>query len=230
VKSHAVIQQNEIVNMVVTKSMSFSSGVLFRTAIQAYERLATAEDDNTPAQNDAVVSILFSAATLEAYINELTELASISNSPKLNDEIIKQFLNVVSELEKSNESTRLKILFAKYIFTNQSYDKGRHPYQDLDLLFRLRNSIIHLKPSDDIAEPDKIIKSLESKKLLGIYKKGVIAGRLSKISTRAVARWAINTVIIIVEDIKQGIINSSINSSGVKTLLISNFCGFEKVV
>lgn len=212
--------------MTLQKVKSFSSGVLFRIAIQAYERV----EANKNGQSDAIISILMSAAALEAYINELGELAlMISTAEELTESNIKQLANVLSELENTNESTRLKIQFAKYILTGQLYDKGKLPYQDLDLLFKLRNSILHLKPSNDLKK-DNIIKSLESKKVLDIKNDGVIMSWLSKISTKAVARWSINAVINIAEDIKQSINDSTISNVDIKSLLISNFSHFEKII
>jgi len=201
---------------------SHSSGVLFRTAIQAYERI----DSIDRGQNDSVVAILMSAAALEAYINELGDKCSyFISSKELYNPILGQLAYILSELENTKESTRLKIKFIKYTLTNKSIDKANQLYEDMELLFRIRNAIIHLKPSNDMKK-DKIIKSLETKKIIEKIKDKPIMSWLSNISTKSVAKWAINTVVDLVEDIKVNITNSEINIH-IKSMLLSNFSKVE---
>ncbi len=206
------------------KVKSYNSGVVLNTAIKSYESLT----DNEKCQNNAIVSILMAVTALEANINELGELAlTLGNTEEFNNTIVSHLANVLSELENSHESTRLKIQLTKYTLTNEMYDKGKQPYQDLDLLFRLRNSIIHMKPSEEMKK-NKIIKTLESKKILPPLKENSIVGWLTRVSTKNVARWAIQTVVTIIKDINKSINDSTLMNGNVKLFLTTSMKKFEK--
>jgi hypothetical protein len=80
--------------------------------------------------------------------------------------------------------------------------RGKQPYQDFDLLYRLRNAIVHLNPDraqylDDgsrLGRPHKVAASLESR---GVLKRSGNAAEetwLGLISSPAVAKWAYDTV------------------------------------
>ena len=52
-----------------------NAGVLFGVARSAYERTKCAPSETACGQNDALVAIVFSAATLEAFVMELALMA-----------------------------------------------------------------------------------------------------------------------------------------------------------
>lgn len=192
-----------------------NSGILFSVAVSAYERLKSAPADKTGGQNDALIAILFSAATLEAFVMELGLMAE-SDSALFGHKPLQSLAPVLNETETSRGSIRLKFLLAKVMLGGETYDKGAQPYQDFDTLFAMRDTIIHLKPEKIMGEPHKILQRLRAKDLCEDAESGVIASWLAQISTRAVARWACNVVVEMVETLK-----ASLPAASEKTPLLS---------
>ena len=56
-----------------------NSGVLYDVAQQAYERTLSADTERAGNQRDALVAVIFSAATLEALVMDLTLKIQISS-------------------------------------------------------------------------------------------------------------------------------------------------------
>jgi hypothetical protein len=184
-------------------SFFLNAGVLFKTAVTAYERTKTAPSDTAGGQNDALVAILFSAATLEALIMEVALLAEISTGPPASDRII-ALAGILDEAEKSRGSPKLKYLIAKAILSGKPYNKGEAPYQDFSTLFSLRDSIIHLKP-EGIAKPPAVLEQLRSSGVCAPQKPNETESWLDQISTRAAARWACNVVASMVASLKEAL-------------------------
>ena len=89
--------------------------VLFRIAKTSYERTISASTDNTGGQDDALVSILFSAATLESFVSEI---AIVSETVANFDERLRVFhdvASIINEAEESRSSTILKFILAKAV-------------------------------------------------------------------------------------------------------------------
>lgn len=105
----------------------------------------------------------------------------------------------MKEIEESKGSVKLKYLVTRAIFANDTYDKGTSPYQDFIRLFRLRDSLIHLKPKDEFAatpnndivriSTPQVIKDLPPH-LLADHGKNTISSWIGMISTQAMAQWA----------------------------------------
>jgi hypothetical protein len=178
-----------------------NSGILFSVAVSAYDRLKSAPMDKTGGQNDALVAILFSAATLEAFVMELALMAE-SDSVLFGHKPLRSVAAVLDETENSRGSIRLKFLLARVVLGGVTYDKGSQPYQDFDTLFAMRDAVIHMKPEKITAEPHKILQRLQAKDLCEDAEPGVTASWLGQISTRAVARWACNVVVDMVESLR----------------------------
>jgi hypothetical protein len=177
-----------------------NSGILFDTAVSAYQRLVPAPSDKAGGQNDALVAVLFSAATLEAFVPELALMAQ-SDSALFGDKRLQSVAGVLDEAEASRGSVRLKFILAKSILSGETYDKGQEPYQDFDALIALRDAIIHMKPEQITGEPHKLLQRLRAKDLCEDGQPNLTASWLGQISTRAVARWACNTVVEMVESL-----------------------------
>lgn len=172
-----------------------NSGVLYLMAKRAYERTKSAPSETAPNQDDALTALLFSAATLEAFIMELAHHAEVGvRLSNKNPSPVSTLARVLDEAESSRGSVRLKYLMAKAILSGKSYDIGSMPYQDFELLFTIRDAIVHHKPEKITQEPHKIVKALATRKLCEREKPHVKSSWLSKITTRAVARWACNVV------------------------------------
>ncbi|MGB2984816.1 MAG: hypothetical protein WBE26_02945 [Phycisphaerae bacterium] len=171
-----------------------NSGVLYRIAQKAYERTASAESDTAPDQLDALTALLFSAATLEAFIMELALLSENGARTCPAPSPVHLLAPILQETEVSHGSVRLKYLLAKAILSGQAYDKGGRPYQDFDLLFTIRDAIVHLKPDEIKEKPHKIVARLSSRGLCEKENPKSRSTWLHHITTRAVARWACNVM------------------------------------
>lgn len=189
-----------------------NAGTLFAVAEAAYMRTNEAPSDRAPSQLDALVSIAFSAASLEAFINEAIELAAQPHSPILppNPPAVGKFAALGQEVEKSRGTIQLKFLLARVIFAGEPYDKGAQPYQDFELLMNLRNELVHLKPVDKLEDdaetgisvkPAPVIERLRSKNILAEFGSDTQASWISRISTRAVARWACSVTVAMVQSV-----------------------------
>lgn len=184
-------------------SYFLSSGVLYLEAKKAYERTKSAPSDIECNQNDALTALLFSAATLEAFIAELAFHAqtSVRLFPTLSP--VQALASALKEVEASRGSVRLKYIVAKAVLSGDTYDKGTQPYQDFDLLIRIRDSIVHLKPERITQEPHKIVSALMAKGLCDRVDPHVKSSWVYQITTRAVARWACNVVRDMVNSLRE---------------------------
>ena len=181
---------------------TYSAGHLFFLAKQAYERTTGTKSDREPGKSDAIVAIVFAASSLEAFINELADWATEMPEIMKNPEIVQSFASVMREVEDSRGSIRLKFMLTKLIFSGNTYKKDEQPFQDLTLLFMVRDALVHLKPQDEFkTAPDgqkvrvmtpKVLKALP-KNILAKFDETVAADWKSMISTQAVAKWACNT-------------------------------------
>jgi hypothetical protein len=99
-------------------------------------------------QNDALVAIIFSALSLEAFINELGALAKDAKANGNSEGFLDSLIDAIDEPRivcNRDKSTCAKFLNASNALL-QKFDKGQRPYQDFSDLFRLRDYLVHLKP------------------------------------------------------------------------------------
>jgi hypothetical protein len=155
-------------------------------------------------QWDALVAIVFSAMTLEAFINEFGDLAAspLASSPE-NPASINMAGTALKELAKSRAPVQLKYLWAKWILSGQQYDKGIQPYQDFKILIDVRNEIVHIKRLDlyevtpagtnPLIQPP-FIESLDGRGILADVS-GVTpeASWMERLQCLVSARWAFDT-------------------------------------
>jgi hypothetical protein len=97
--------------------------------------------------HSTLVAIVFSAAAMEGYLNELLErldrLARSSNQQV--PERIRNIVAVAAELESRHVSFHLKLQVLCSLLSDRTLDKGTSLYQDVDLLVRLRNALMHYR-------------------------------------------------------------------------------------
>jgi hypothetical protein len=195
----------------MTGGYFLSSGILYNLARAAYERMNDAESDLMWGKTDAMVCLLFSAATLEAFIMELALL--LPNDAMLSGvAALQATADAIDLAEDSRGSVQLKFQLAKYVLTGRPYDKGSQPYQDFDALVAIRNAIVHMKPVAITEDPNKLLLALRARKLCEEPKPGVTASWIGQICTRAVGRWACNVVVEMVDHLK-GCIPSDVNTA-----------------
>ncbi len=219
-----------------------NSPILFDLAKDAYLRaLRGSTNDTSPDTNDPLVSIVLAAASCEAFIQEIAEMASseaadmaygggvqrISQDPPQ----ISAFADVAAEIDLSHGPTTLKFLLAKLIFSGKAFDKGALPYQDFELLLALRNSVMHLKFDRISITPVRvqfppIITRLRSKNILATLPENDEAvSWIRLVSTPAVARWACNTAATMVATINDAIPQSDLK--GLVAVHVSRFTAIQ---
>lgn len=191
-----------------------SAGELYNVARTAYERTKGASSDRAQHDRDPLIAVVFSVITLEAFINEVAQLAAREARRKGNPPSVAAFADLTDEIEESRGSLGLKFCVARHLFAGHPYDKGSQPYQDFDLLIDLRHALIHWKPREKFepdgkgglaVKPPDIVGRLRAKNILAELEAGQF---IAWISTRAVARWACNTAAAMVRSIAEVIPDS----------------------
>ena len=170
---------------------------LFKIARVAYERAKDAgQGDLAEGLSDSVVALLFSAATLEAFIGEFAELSSLNGSEKL-----QRIAEILDNLEASRAQLGSKFMTLKLLLDGKGFKRDALPYQDFQLLLEARNYIMHMKPEQLAFEPHKIVRGFESRGLcsqsVNSWPKTIdsLPHVLRQISTPAAARWSCNVVV-----------------------------------
>lgn len=173
-----------------------ASPQLFGIAHTAYDRSRTIADD-------ALVAILFSAAALEGFVNEVAELARI-HSDGLSPDAVTALAALLAEAERFNGQVALKIQIYSSILTGVPFDRGGRLYQDFELLFKLRNSLAHLRPESVRTaqsadgfnyEPHTIVRTLTSRGIISPPSMDLPRAWTELIATPDVARWAFNSAV-----------------------------------
>ncbi len=126
-------------------STSFLSSTLFNIALRASEKRPLD-------YYSSIISVVFAAAALESFLNDLTEAIEIDDlsleQPEQMDtrKILSRFREAMSEAERKRGNVLYKVQLCQLALTGTCYKKGKQPYQDLALLVRLRNYLLHLRP------------------------------------------------------------------------------------
>jgi hypothetical protein len=183
------------------------SGILFGVAKTAANSITT--EERTGGQVSAFTSIVFSVLAVEAFLNEVIELAAKSVHKPMEPESVIVFTRIMEDLERSRASLLSRLAMSHWILSGKSVDRGSSPFQDFSVLVGLRNDLVHFKPNEDIPvetgkqDPEKVhenrLKALKSKNILA----DLPAGKASwtfYIGTKAVADWSCNTAYQIVGD------------------------------
>ena len=166
---------------------------------------------------EALVAIVFSAAMIEGFLNEAAQHVQIYLNNRADEDYpdIRAFAAIFSALEASHAQLELKLEVAGAILRGDIWLKGKQPLQDLRLLSRLRNAILHPRPlsfpgvGDDIpSRPDKLVESLRNR---GIIKSPPILSTLGPpqsppvhayapwiiaVQSTEVANWALQTALV----------------------------------
>jgi hypothetical protein len=156
-----------------------------------------------PSHDEAIVSVVFAAAAVEAYINELAEWETQTqewitqeqpNAPNRQQNVLNALAQVLNDAENSRASVTAKYKLARWILCRSAYDEGANPYQDFALLMQLRNSLVHLKASA------AVIKKLEYRGVLADDRVDWAGGWTERITTKEMAKWACDSASAIVCD------------------------------
>ena len=96
----------------------------------------------------ATGAIFSSVAAVEARINELYFDAK-DKRPDLTNETVTALLMIkkfLGDYQQKTRSTLEKYQLALLVTHNRPFDRAARPYQDVDLLLKLRNALIHFYP------------------------------------------------------------------------------------
>jgi hypothetical protein len=183
----------------ISRVVNLNAGPLFDLARVAYSQTQTALE-RQPGQTQALVAIVFACAALEGFINEIGALARSIAKPLPAEGNLGA---VLEEIENSHGSLGLKFDMARIVVTGESYGHGESPDQDFARLVTVRNLLVHLKEDERAAKADdtysgepRVLAQLRSANLVADLP-AQVAGAASVVvwlSTRAVARWACNSV------------------------------------
>jgi hypothetical protein len=133
----------------------------------------------------AIPAYILAVTAVEAFVNEifLSDFGSL---------VLGESRLLPDEAEKLDVRLKL-ILFPQFAF-GQTLPKAEQPYQDMDLLVKLRNELVHYKMN---TKPPTLIKQLAQRKIaMGVPAEEESGGPLSwtdRVSTLEGIRWANNT-------------------------------------
>ncbi len=156
-------------------------------------------------QRDAIIAVVFSALALEAFINEVGDLAASPRASGPNDPpSVSAMGTVLQEVEEGRGSVQLKYQMAKLILSGTVYDKSQQPYQDFRMLVSLRDALAHIKRlglyeiTDEglnpLSKPPNVIGQLRSRKLLAdVSGLKQPVGWIEELESLVTARWACTT-------------------------------------
>jgi len=144
---------------------------LFSIAVDSAKRIAGAP--RAGGHKEALVSVVFAAASLEAFLNESVYLAENARSAP---PIVSAFAQVMADAEESRIQIQSKFKLGNLVLTGKTYEKGVAPYQDFADLFAIRNLLMHGKSNElfltvdgkpgALLNPLAVIDRLSSKNIL----------------------------------------------------------------
>jgi hypothetical protein len=173
----------------------FRSARVLSLAKTAYQRAGTSPDESE-------VCIALCAATLEGFMNELAFAVRTWTAPP--DAVA--LAGLLDEAEEARASPVAKLRFAAYALSGDFPLKGEQQIQRVSALFRLRNSLMHLRPEPmftTIDEHPYIEKNLKhSSEIALLISEGLVSLPTNYTGTwrdlvvqQQVARWAYNTTV-----------------------------------
>jgi hypothetical protein len=219
----------------VSRGVDYLAGYVYGIAREAYERVVAEESETKLIHNDALVAVVFSAASLEGFINELPETVTpVEGDPPS----VSRCCTMLREAEKGNASAQFKYLLASGILHGRSLDQGAQPYQDFALLFKLRAALLHVKPQllevDEatlgLSYPKNDEKAHMKRQLMArqaLTENLAILPFPAWASTRGVAHWACNVAVRMVRAMVDGMPDCPYRTTVATAYL--NDVGFRKV-
>lgn len=176
--------------------MLYHYGRLLGLARKAHER-------SLSDSSEASVSIMLSVMTLECYVNEFSHRVSrYQESDGLKPLTDLSFMLDVHEKNKNSLLSKIELIH--YFLTGFKVDKGSRHFQDLSMLIKLRNALVHRKPESTggfNADPEAVyglhpfVKFLVERELIDKPSEKMPPIWSHHINSPVVAAWAHNTVV-----------------------------------
>jgi hypothetical protein len=177
------------------------------------------------------VALLFAAAAIEAFINELAALAKMW--PSAADPPACTFAVLYDAVEGVRGRTRDKFAVAGVAFTGTDFNSGNPPFQGMKILFEIRDSSLHLKPA--VLEFDSAGRAVCEERIMArAHGFNILAEHdasayvnaarawISLLSTRAAARWACDVSADVVSAVLDSIPQSKLRTEA-ESLYRANF-------
>ncbi len=215
---------------------------LYALAVKQYGAIDRPAGDRFPGCEEALVSIVVAAISLEAFINEFAGIAALLATLEGAPGWLTTLAEVLNEAENNRASITSKFQLAMLVISSKPFNRSAAPFQDFDLLVNLRNEIVHLKPHETVEETQegdfitrepKIVKRLAGTGALGTHpllEEAISAGHavssnwIDRVSTKAMSRWACNAAAGIVK----GLMNA-LPTSVFRDRALNAFQGFETI-
>jgi hypothetical protein len=204
------------------------------TAYGARNRAAKAiADDPASMPSDAIIAIVFSAFGVEAFINELGEMAQrdADLSPGVHGTgTLLDLALILMEIEEASGSVELKYQMTSRVLSGRTFPKDHQPFQGFRDLMKLRDALVHVRQRDTTDPTGRISPSLKIVKQLQQSGLTRTRGRkptdppggmswLDELKTTAVATWAYQAACNIVRAVGQMITDAQITTSGIQALV-----------
>jgi hypothetical protein len=186
-------------------SRVLNTEVVFNVALDAAKSIDA--PSRKGGERAALISVVFAAVSLEAFFNELVELAQDFSEYEDAPPVVGTFAQLMSDLNKFRSPIAHKFQMAHWLLTGGPYDNDSEPFQELRLLFQVRNDLVHFKP-DPLTEEGEpkpahtTIEKLRSKKILNDSpEEDSSRSWIQSVGTRAVAEWACNACSLVTADL-----------------------------
>jgi hypothetical protein len=199
---------------------TYGANDLIRIARSA-SKLAQSEalDHSNRVRDHNLISVVFAALSVEAFLNELPvldwEREGVASIAAL-DERVRTVRGTLKLAEEGKMSSTLKLLVVHEVL-GRPLDKGASLYQDFDLLKSLRDAIVHSKPSFfTVSIEPLVIRSSDHKWVRPLQSRNLLSdddqtqGRrlFEMLSGDSVAPWAVKvasqTVTATLENLPEG--------------------------
>ena len=187
----------------MSSSRVLNTEVIFEIALEAAKRINAPRREGE--KREALVSVVFAAVSLEAFLNELIELAQDFADYENALPMTSAFAQLMPQLGRLPIVLRFNM--AHWIVTGVPYDTNSQPFQALTLLFQIRNDLVHFKP-DPLTEEGEpkpthtTLDKLRSKRILS-DSSAPESNRswIQAVGTKAVAEWACNATSLVAADL-----------------------------
>jgi hypothetical protein len=184
-------------------SRVLNTEVIFDIALEAAKRINAPRREG--GKREALVSVVFAAVSLEAFLNELIELAQDFADYENALPMISAFAQLMSQLNRLPILLRFNMVH--WMLTGGPYDTDSKPFQALTLLFQIRNDLVHFKPDPLTEEGESkpthtTLEKLRSKHILN-DSSAPESNRswIQAVGTKAVAEWACNATSLVAADL-----------------------------
>jgi hypothetical protein len=126
---------------------------LFSIAVEAAKGIAG--DPRAGGHKESLVSVVFAAAALEAFLNEVAYLAGGKSSLRTpQPAVVSAFAQLMEDAEESRAPIQSKFQLSNLVLTGSTYDKGTAPFQDFADLIAVRNLLMHGNSNERFSRVD----------------------------------------------------------------------------